>query len=916
MICIQIKFQYGPDMNFYDYLKNTHDLTLSDWGPYARDFFSLSHIADYNKGLRLDFFMVPGLYRRKFCPPETLRESEYAPWETSTDFSYYSYRQQIENKDKFFADISYSRLTDNFRLGRVKFVNNTDEKNVAVLLSYARIAPRDQVVPVLPDAAVWLDALDYKHLEFSYFRPDRNLTFSGGRRAEQLYHGTVGNRCIGQPFYDRTLPCFGEKAGDYVVWEHNYSTENGQILLRCCLEDKQKLKLKVDHNSIAALIEVTGSGKFTLVSIYEGKITPGTLKITSLGSPDGIRIDGLVFLPVKDNYTIDFPYLKEICPLNISCIEDGRSAILSTGELNRHYMIWHSEKAASEREYRVDDLPKLINYSHGLKQPFYKASLFSTPQGGEHCKEFYFIPISVPPRSSKILYSIYGEGKQDLLLNEFSQIDSSEKSLENYYNKARAGAVNYSVFPEGEKYKFSQQLMSATLMSNINFPIQTKGENIKHHVPDKYFNSLYSWDSGFIGLGLLEMDKTRAIENLNVYVTEPGDEENAFLLYGTPVPVQAYLYAEIWNRFQDKEMLAFFYPRLRQFYSFLTGKHGSSTYRSMKTDLLCSWDYFYNSGGWDDYPAQWQIYLDKRYEITPVVTTSHVIRFAKFLRYAAESLNSDSDIASYDKDIQDFTLALQKYSWDRDAKTFSYVVHNKNGEFKEFFRHPESGVNYNLGMDGASPLLAGVCNEEQEASLFDKLSSPKSMWSTIGLSTVDQSAPYYKTNGYWNGSVWMPYQWFFWKAALDHDRRDFARKIAMTALDLWKREVDDSYYCFEHFSLESGRGCMCHHFGGLSSPVLNWFNAYFCKQRLTGGFDLWVMSQKISSDGTIDADVRIAGITGKYAAFLYVCGPGNWTVTYNGKIISSVENICGCLEFSLPKNTAGNLKIIAQNRKY
>ena len=83
----------------------------------------------------------------------------------------------------------------------------------------------------------------------------------------------------------------------------------------------------------------------------------------------------------------------------------------------------------------------------------------------------------------------------------------------------------------------------------------------------------------------------------------------------------------------------------------------------------------------------------------------------------------------------------------------------------------------------------------------------------------------------------MPHQWFFWKSALDAGRGAFARQIAETALNVWKNEVDRSFYCFEHFSISSGRGAGCCHFGGLSSPVLNWYGAYFRPGRLTGGFD-------------------------------------------------------------------------------
>ena len=43
-------------MSKYDYLINTHDLeTLTDWGPFARDIYALSHIADRKKGVKFDF---------------------------------------------------------------------------------------------------------------------------------------------------------------------------------------------------------------------------------------------------------------------------------------------------------------------------------------------------------------------------------------------------------------------------------------------------------------------------------------------------------------------------------------------------------------------------------------------------------------------------------------------------------------------------------------------------------------------------------------------------------------------------------------------------------------------------------------------------------------------------------------------
>ena len=71
----------------------------------------------------------------------------------------------------------------------------------------------------------------------------------------------------------------------------------------------------------------------------------------------------------------------------------------------------------------------------------------------------------------------------------------------------------------------------------------------------------------------------------------------------------------------------------------------------------------------------------------------------------------------------------------------------------------EAGENYNKGVDGVTPLIAGICSKEQEKQLLKHLKSAEELWSPVGISTVDMSASYYYDNGYWNGSVWCPYQY-------------------------------------------------------------------------------------------------------------------------------------------------------------
>lgn len=191
------------------------------------------------------------------------------------------------------------------------------------------------------------------------------------------------------------------------------------------------------------------------------------------------------------------------------------------------------------------------------------------------------------------------------------------------------------VLPGGEKYLLGNRLLQASLLSNIVYPVYTQKEYIRHFTPGKNWNSLYTWDSGFIALGLIDVDPAKAFECIKAYTTPVGSE-SAFIHHGTPLPIQMYAYADLWNNSLSRETLEFLYPRLKQFFNFMVGNDPYSTTRMKGSGLLRTWDYFYNSGGWDDYPPQHARGGNKL--VTPVVTSAYYLRAAKILRLAAKEL--------------------------------------------------------------------------------------------------------------------------------------------------------------------------------------------------------------------------------------------------------------------------------------
>ena len=118
---------------------NSHDLTLSPWGPYSQKYAGISHVADPDQGVRFDLSVFPGLYRRKVEVPNVMVEGNYHIWEASPDLSYFSTRHEIEGKDRVYCEISYGKLEADAYLIRAHCVNHSHDVQNLVLHYMASI---------------------------------------------------------------------------------------------------------------------------------------------------------------------------------------------------------------------------------------------------------------------------------------------------------------------------------------------------------------------------------------------------------------------------------------------------------------------------------------------------------------------------------------------------------------------------------------------------------------------------------------------------------------------------------------------------------------------------------------------------------------------------------------------------------
>lgn len=219
------------------------------------------------------------------------------------------------------------------------------------------------------------------------------------------------------------------------------------------------------------------------------------------------------------------------------------------------------------REFHCDDLDILMRH-----QVHKHTTKVFQGEGEGHFSDVYLHPIPLDPHSQTSIYGLTCVGSRAEVEAQLAAFDASPAVCEAQFESARASIAAPSFGAEGEKYEFSQARMRATLLCNVVYPAYARRSHIRHSTPGRWWDSLYTWDSGFIGLGLLELDAQRAVDCLNAYMTEPGDPHAAYAHHGSPVPVQHYLFLELWNRTQSREQLEHFYPRLKGFYEFLAGR--------------------------------------------------------------------------------------------------------------------------------------------------------------------------------------------------------------------------------------------------------------------------------------------------------------------------------------------------------
>ena len=842
------------------------DLTLGSWGPYNKDYLGVCHIADAERGATFNVELFPGFFRRNILASKATSDMGLKMWGANPSLTRFSYRYELEWKDRVYCDADFQISGDDRCDITCTFVNNTDlTQSVNMNLCASIQLPTVKVgalktgfkipceVEVSEDCR-FVDALDYEDILCA-----ESLATDGRYLGEAYMKNASGKSTVISSEYFFS---------DTHFVKYSLQKSENKALIRYSAPEDTKLILSANGKEKELFLEASTDFSTVIFDIPEHS-EDAFLEIRCTGKP--VSIDSLVFGERAEETVFRS---VEFNPEPIRTLGENKMTLSYEGIPSVYTIEW-KEKAQMVRRYYYDDIGEALT----IRLHNHVAQVLRAEKSMCVYEDVLSEPIYLAPGEKRTL-----------------TFTVSNRNVE----KDKSSAV-YSVSSnsDGETYAFSQNMMAYNTFLNVVYPIYTRRQYIRHNTPGRLWDSLYSWDSGFIGMGLATADFERGFDCLNTYLVPVGDIHSPYIFHGSVVPTQIYLYQYLFNRYPEKrERLKELYPMVKQYFDFYANMDLCKG--QMKSGLIKSWDIFYNSGGWDDYPAQVYMHEINNEEVgphntTPVITSAVTVLIAKILRSISKEMGMN-DSADYDVAIEKYSAAIQKYAWNEESGYFSYVIHGKDGFPKEFLKYKD-GSDYNCGFDGIYPYIAGITNENQNERIFANIKN--GLFTLSGVGVVDKRAPYYRNDGYWNGSVWMPHQWVLWRALLDYGEGEFAFKIANTALTLWKREVEETYCCFENFMSESGRASGFHQFSGLSTPVLMFFESYYKPGTVTLGLRATVISEEWNEDKT---SLKLKYVSDGKAPLALIClsEAHKYVFTAGGEQLKARQVTLGAYEVEIP----------------
>jgi hypothetical protein len=254
-------------------------------------------------------------------------------------------------------------------------------------------------------------------------------------------------------------------------------------------------------------------------------------------------------------------------------------------------------------------------------------------------------------------------------------------------------------------------------------------------------------------------------------------------------PWFSWLNWEIYQITNDRKFLEEMYTSSKRFYNFYKTNRdsdkdglcewgGHAVLESVRDALVAVWD----NVGW---PANFE----------GVDINSMLVMEAKALENMANELNKPKEATSWREDYTNRTNLINRYCWD-EVNGFYYNVDKTDHDFT-FNKENDLKRDEIVGF---LPLWAGIATEAQAQRLVENLTDTSKFWRNYGVPSLSADDPYYNDKGYWNGPVWVQWNYLIIRGLMDYGYEQEARELTEKVLRVMIDQLKDNHNLWEFYS--------------------------------------------------------------------------------------------------------------------
>lgn len=261
--------------------------------------------------------------------------------------------------------------------------------------------------------------------------------------------------------------------------------------------------------------------------------------------------------------------------------------------------------------------------------------------------------------------------------------------------------------------------------------------------------------------------------------------------YTSSAPWFNYINYEIFKISGDKNFLRDAYNSGKKFYKWYTERRDSNG------NGLSSW------GG----HAELESVRDARVAVWDKVgwasnfegpdLNSMLVMEEKSLAAMASILGLEDESRNWERKSLERSALVNKYLWDEESQ-FYYNV-NRNDQSFTFRSKNDLKIKEIIGF---LPLWAGITDKDRADKLIKSLLNEDEFWRRYGVPTLSAKDDYYNPIGYWNGPVWVQWQYLIFRGLLDHGYKNEAVQLAGKVMSNVINQLKTDHYFWEFYSAD------------------------------------------------------------------------------------------------------------------